>query len=425
MSQNLSMKTSVETKDDANQDIKQQPKLYARHSLDRFGDDLFGLLLTHLSLKDRFRLESVSKQFQRTVFGSVVDICIDDNLIANHLKTQILATIAIKCPNIRRLDCRKMTSEELIPEVMNAFGDHLRDIHCTLGPNGNQWLPTFGSLVNEIHLRDSSAKHSLIHCQRLSRLQIHALSNVFDTTSGQLLVTNLKRFDVQLVVDIDNQLLAAFVLGNQSLKSVSMHTTCDLRQLSAQLSRLPELRELTLSLFPMNDENLLAECLRKIGLNCKQLQRLAVKVVSNDFTLNGQTLDALRCYPQLKRLHFLHFVTSNDALTPLRFCRRLTHLTLESRRMNAELFKDCDKQCPRLQYLCVRTDTITGECFSHISRLPALKTLKMFFLNSLSDNDLCLQELLSRSTIVCNPVVIAINRALNRLKNRANILAKK
>ncbi|CAG2123271.1 unnamed protein product, partial [Medioppia subpectinata] len=81
MSQNIrSMKTSLEATDDGNEDNKQQPKLYAKDSMDRFGDDLFGLILSYLLLEDRFRLECVSKQFQRTVFESVVDMKIDDRL---------------------------------------------------------------------------------------------------------------------------------------------------------------------------------------------------------------------------------------------------------------------------------------------------------------------------------------------------------
>ncbi|CAG2101382.1 unnamed protein product, partial [Medioppia subpectinata] len=74
-------KTSLETTDDGNEDNIQQPQIYAKDSLDRFGDDLCALLLSYLPLEDRFRWECVSKQFQRTVFWSAVDITLSDRFM--------------------------------------------------------------------------------------------------------------------------------------------------------------------------------------------------------------------------------------------------------------------------------------------------------------------------------------------------------
>ncbi|CAG2103259.1 unnamed protein product [Medioppia subpectinata] len=90
----------LDTTDDGNEDNKQQTQIYAKNSMDRFGDDMCALILSYLSFDDRFRYECVSKQFQRTVFESVVDIHIYDrfmNKIMNEMSidTQLLATIAI------------------------------------------------------------------------------------------------------------------------------------------------------------------------------------------------------------------------------------------------------------------------------------------------------------------------------------------
>ncbi|CAG2110250.1 unnamed protein product [Medioppia subpectinata] len=79
--QTTTTKTSLETTDDGNEDNRQQPTIYVKNSMDRFGDDLYGLILSYLLLEDRFRCECVSKQFQRTVFGSVVHISIDDRFL--------------------------------------------------------------------------------------------------------------------------------------------------------------------------------------------------------------------------------------------------------------------------------------------------------------------------------------------------------
>ncbi|CAG2110472.1 unnamed protein product [Medioppia subpectinata] len=75
------LKTSLVTTDDGNEDNRQQIRIYAKNSMDRFGDDLYGLILSYLLIEDRFQCECVSKQFQRTVFESVVDINLSNKFL--------------------------------------------------------------------------------------------------------------------------------------------------------------------------------------------------------------------------------------------------------------------------------------------------------------------------------------------------------
>ncbi|CAG2106893.1 unnamed protein product [Medioppia subpectinata] len=50
---------------------------YIRDSMDRFGDDLCQLLLSYLSLEERFRYEEVSKQWQRVIYETQYEIPIE------------------------------------------------------------------------------------------------------------------------------------------------------------------------------------------------------------------------------------------------------------------------------------------------------------------------------------------------------------
>ena len=73
---------------------------YRRDSFeDRFCDDLSQVLLQFLSLEDKFKLEYVSKQFQRTVFQSLFGLNLDDEDVD---AIEILDTLAEK---FQRLDC--------------------------------------------------------------------------------------------------------------------------------------------------------------------------------------------------------------------------------------------------------------------------------------------------------------------------------
>ncbi|CAG2118916.1 unnamed protein product, partial [Medioppia subpectinata] len=129
----ISMKTLLVTKDNGNEGNGQQLKLYAKNSMDRFGDDMCGLILSYLSLEDKFRCECVSKQFQRTAFESVVDIDINDIFLKRmriKYNSEGLTRIAKKCPNIQSIEFReiKSTKEEHILEVLNTFRANCRQL---------------------------------------------------------------------------------------------------------------------------------------------------------------------------------------------------------------------------------------------------------------------------------------------------------
>ncbi|CAG2115633.1 unnamed protein product [Medioppia subpectinata] len=143
------MKTSLETADDGNEDNIQQPQMYAKDSLDRFGDDMFAIILSYLTIEDSFAYECVSKQFQRTVFEGVVNITLSDRFISKITKgmiiqTQLLATITTKLSNIQTIDSRGIINayEEHIPELLNTFRNncrHLREIYSD-SPQVIQWI---------------------------------------------------------------------------------------------------------------------------------------------------------------------------------------------------------------------------------------------------------------------------------------------
>ncbi|CAG2102289.1 unnamed protein product [Medioppia subpectinata] len=379
-------KTSLVTTDDTEDEVIQQPKIYAKNSFDRFGDDLCGHILSYLSLDDRFDYECVSKQFQRTVFESVVDIALHDKFVRSRTDVndmKMLATISRKCSHIHTIDIRRIDTKKL-PEVLTIFRNncrHLRNIYCILDTNTAQMMPEFGPMVTQIDGIWLDERQVLNDCHHLSRLR-SSLSNCFDNTSGKLLVKNLQRIEFSYNISNNNQQLSAFVAQNQSLRSVEFidsgyQTHESLTEMAEQLSRLPQLRHLELDLKPTNGQNSLDESLRTIGQKCRQLKRLTLRLsYNNNCGLEDQSLDSLRSYPRLKRLDLIIRVIIDDVfLDPMKHCHRLTHLSLNSSQMSDNLFVNCDKHWPRLQYLFIKTNDMTVECLDHISRLPALQTL--------------------------------------------------
>ncbi|CAG2100606.1 unnamed protein product [Medioppia subpectinata] len=393
-------KTSLVTADDTEDEDIQQPRIYAKNSFDRFGDDLFGLLLSYLSLYESFVCECVSKQFQRTVFESVVDITIHDMTFWYEKRSrtdinymQMLATIGRKCSHIHTIDCRRIsnTFTKQLPEVLPIFRDncpHLRHIYCDFDENTDQLMPEFGQLVTRIGFISNPLidNQRLSHCHRLSRLRIHSISEIFDDTTGELLAKNLQRFEFSYNSFDDKHLLSAFVAQNQSLRSVKLivynyESHESLTELAEQLSRLPQLRDLTLDLMLNYGQNSLDVFLRAIGQKCPQLKRLRLKLkAKNTIRLYHHSIDSLGCYRRLKRMDLIITSMIDELfLDPLKLCHRLTHLSLNSSQIDDNLFVNCDKHWPRLQCLSIQRTDITSNGLDHISRLPALQTLVFDF----------------------------------------------
>ncbi|CAG2102292.1 unnamed protein product [Medioppia subpectinata] len=414
------LKTELKTTDDSNEDIRRQPQIYAKNSMDRFGDDLYEVLLSYLPLEDRFQCECVSKQFQRTVFVSVVDITLSDRFIQRLLNekrsvVQMLATFAIKCPNIQTIDCRGITKdyEKRVPEVLGILRDYcrrLRDISCNFGANSRQMMATFGPLVtriDDIHC-DGDSK-ALTHCHRLSQLKIHSFHGIFDTLYNISCVKNIRKFELISQMYLDYRLLSPFVAANQSIESLTVESSYfedeeSVREMYRQLSRLTQLRELTLELRlgyrDGQNPAVLTDSLRIIGVNCKQLKRLALKLSAFSIppSLHVLSLDSLIVFRRLKWLRLEIYAAIDDHfLEPLRHCKRLTQLELKLRKMTPKVVTDLHQYCPRLHYLLIHdfNNIIDTECLSHISRLPALQTLVIEHnpSNSLTNSDF--EDLLS------------------------------
>ncbi|CAG2100550.1 unnamed protein product [Medioppia subpectinata] len=311
MAQQLThLMASLVTTDDGNEDKDiQQPKIYAKDSMDRFGDDMYGLILSYLSLEDRFRLECMSKQFQRTVFASVVDIELNDQLIRKILKTkttftQTMETIAKKFPNIQTIDCRGMICNNNGLQIFHDNCRYLRHIYCNMRSNRYQLIPKLRPLVTRIN--GVSTKQSLTNYHRLSHLSVTFIDNVFDQNFG-LMAKNLLGFEFTFKLkNFNNQLLSRFVAENQSLrylviKEIKFNTRETLNELTEQLSRLPQLRRLRLEFQAFPKHYPLADSLRTIGVNCKQLKRLSLVLNSQTTQIKVSTLDSLEVFRQLKR----------------------------------------------------------------------------------------------------------------------------
>ena len=92
-------------------DSKRKPENYRRDSFDdRFCGDLYEEILRYLTVGDKFRLECVSKQFQRTVFQNLNELNLNDSYVSVTQKwkhSDVWATHKMEflAKKFQRLDC--------------------------------------------------------------------------------------------------------------------------------------------------------------------------------------------------------------------------------------------------------------------------------------------------------------------------------
>src|SRR5882757_7873233 len=92
-----------------------KPEVYEwRQSYDRFGDDLCEVLLSYMSLEDRFRYECLSKQWQSLVYKTQTDLIVDDkhfrhfgdNSYDSQRFQRFIQSVVKKCPNVSYIEIR-------------------------------------------------------------------------------------------------------------------------------------------------------------------------------------------------------------------------------------------------------------------------------------------------------------------------------
>ncbi|CAG2103468.1 unnamed protein product [Medioppia subpectinata] len=308
---------SLETTDGC--EDRQQPNIYAKNSMDRFGDDLCALLLSYLSFEDRFLLECVSKQFRRTVFESVVYIDINDRFMRQILKTRItetLATIAIKCPNIQTIDCREMIFLENRPHILEMLWSYSDvDYHrLSAFAAQNQSLKYLN--VNNICVSEETLTGLSVQLSRLT--QLRRLKLWFVRTSDQISVTDsLRTIGVNckqlhrlslLFPHIDSHAFNGKTLDSlryyQRLKrlKISIYETVDEIVLDP-LRHCKQLTHLELCITKMT-----ANVLRDLHIKCPRLQYLIIRGFHNNDT---ECLDRISRLPALQML-VIHYNKGND-----------------------------------------------------------------------------------------------------------------
>ena len=344
---------------------------------ERFCDDLCEEILQYLPLKDKLRLECVSKQFQRTVFQKQVSLTLHEEKSVNHnLKMEIstkerymksIESLLKKCPNIRRIDSRFLENYQKHKNTIHLitkYCNHLIEFHFSFIDSNEREF-------KEFHQKFGSKLKKLDGIFYSIKLKLFPNLDTLDTNCFPSKFPKIRHLNLHFKTNNGNSVFNAFQGSTvlQNLIELNMWTNGDQR-----------------AVFVVN-------CLKQMAINFPNLKRI---VFSADMVLENisdieQLMSSLKAFPHLKRLDFrLKFMTflKFDAIFSLKsFPEQLTHLGLFFRipyKLKVSHLKDLEIHLPKLQYLFIKNQIIADEegvtqMAEILSRLPRLESINLEF----------------------------------------------
>ena len=288
---------------------------YKRQSFSiRISDELSKELLKFLQIKDKFKLESVSKQFQRTIFVKQLDFKFVFKLkhsdfvmkccgcfITNGINLISMESTLKKCPNIERITFQTNTYiDDYDNDYIDSSFDQITDLiikycpHLNLiatdhfiddlidGKSGDKFVQKFGSNVSiELYYNplQSTEYKKYWRPSVFAHFKTVYIKRPVYFQEGSLV--NVKEFNIRFDEYWFN--LNNLKSNRETLTHLSVHSGSDtIRQFSMVLNEIPNLTNLVhLEVgFPGKMSHyLIIEGLDAIGVKCVQIKSISYYVL--------------------------------------------------------------------------------------------------------------------------------------------------
>ena len=389
---------------------------------ERFCDDLCEDILQYLPLEDKLRLESVSKQFQRTVFRRVYEIekavlfesHNDGRFEGSYSMTytprissefeflKAIESILKKCPNIQSIDLspfhrRKYNNLKLVLQLITKYCNHLIEFNgMSVNTNdceSKEFCQKFGLKLKEIDrykfLKD------LDHFPNLETLDLKTDS----VELAQILELNLqqlKRLDFGISEGKGNMVREVLKKFNK-IRHLGLYLYTDIEKSVFKAFKdspiLQNLVELKLWTDGHKNSHLIIKCLKQMTKKFPNLKRFKFRnnIILENTSQFEELMSSLKAFPYLKRLDIRLGFDSGlefDKMFSLKnFPQQLTHLSLRfdfEHTLNESHFKDLDIYLRKLQFLRYRSKVSTHKKGVRkigyiLSRLSRLETINLWF----------------------------------------------
>ena len=355
--------------------------------MDRFGDDMCELILSHLILADKVRLECVSKQWKRCVFQRQFEIFIlrmDINDIKKPLnrlfkvidnKTQLdklfLESFLKKCPNITTVDI----GIEMKSEVLSLFGQYCPNMRSlTLHRNcvlDLDFFSMYGYRLEELTLHQlyqydieiPKTKQFLNFCPNIKKVYVCDNSVLLDQDKEFLpKLEQIPNIIWIRSMDVNNMKIFGdkYSKTMKTLKVWFLDQTYDeVKTCLMCITKLEELRELELLITIMQITEPINDCLILIGQKCTKLLKFRLDI-SIYAPLFEKFFDIFQYFKGIKKLK-LHITSTDNTVLPgsvesFKHCKQLKSFDIFSRELTEHFFINLKKFLPQLKFLNICTE---------------------------------------------------------------------
>ena len=375
---------------------------------DRFCDDLSEVILQFLPLKDKFRFECVSKQFQRTVFQKEYHLDLSQilfqmrNLSINQ-KKEVLETLLKKLVNIRSFRSLYLLNDSDI-DLMVKYCNNLMKINVILSQisetKRKAFVDKFGSkLISICYLeRDLQwIQNSFPQIQEL--ITPLCLPDGYEIRYlADLRLKNLKKVKCHLFANelSSNQVVKQFqqfVENHKSLTHLTINLNISDEDIFELLFNILELNQLTClhigvltRNYPVPDIQFeLENDIKLMAVYCPYLKSLSIHILIYS-SIEISIINELIRLPKLKRISLKPIAVDKTITSAKLFdgLQSLTHLELSVDRwgvyFQSQLLKNIHMFLPKLQRLEIIDSPIkvtekTADTLSRLSRLESLRLI--------------------------------------------------
>ena len=292
---------------------------------DRFCDDLCEDILQYLPLKDKLRLEKVSKQFQRTVFRKQYSLTLykDDRLIyyfkvkmlTKERYMKLIESLLKKCPNIERIDCSILENYENrknIFQIITKYCNHLIEFKSFLinlnEPEFKEFHQKFGSKLKKFPLSWNLLKLNLFpNLESLDTYHFH-LDDIL-----QLGLRQLKELDITLI-EGNEELFREVLQKFNKIRHLTLNINTEIeKSVFTAFQESPVFQKLIeLKLSTNYDQTSVFNiyCLKQMVKICPNLKSIEIirKIFLENVSDFKQILSSLKTFPHLKRLDIIFVI---------------------------------------------------------------------------------------------------------------------
>jgi Leucine-rich repeat (LRR) protein len=413
---------------------KSYPK-YPKNSLDRFGDDLVELILSYLPFSDKVLLESVSRQWQRTIYTKQTELHLNRseteeyNTLNKLLKDievtdyatgfahyagfkaidkQALEAVLKKCQFIRSVELQCFVDGEDL-ELIGKYCPYLKYFECDAMGLKEKFLTQFGIKYGHrlriIRVNDSSycsvfIKKFLNYCPNLKEVYTED-SFAFISEEKQFL-PNLETIKS---IDIRNEHLSQLKIladkYSKTMKNIKIYTYhligFQLRTAITHISCLENLVNLTLCI------SIFDEDVQTIDENIMEMAKNCTKLKSLHFTLNNESVVTNRLFYAFGKLQAIENLSLeffditkklDGSIECFKSCKNLKNLTISYKELSDDFFEGVHQFVPNLKIIDIESEAVmTDKLIYSLSKLKRLQKI-VFRQNacahkSMTDDSIC------------------------------------